>query len=103
MKTKFRNRHDQIKYAKFVEIMRRVRRDPAMIHDARDFVTRYMLPDPHQATYAGQWLHVLSLPADEIAQLLLADTPEGELLRDTAPPFGRGLTSRDVAEIISAL
>jgi hypothetical protein len=103
MKTAFRDRHEQLRYAKFVEITRRLRRNPAMIDDTRAFVLTHMQTDPHQRAYADRWLAVLALPVEMISDKLLADSPEGDLLRDTAPPFGRGFTSREVAELIDRL
>jgi hypothetical protein len=103
MKAAFRDRHEQLRYAKFVEVARRLRQHPPMIDDARDFVLAHMQTDPHQRDYADRWLAVLILPVEMIIEKLLADSPEGDLLRDTAPPFGRGLASREVAELIGRL
>ena len=100
MKTAFRDRHEQLRYAKFVEVARRVRQNPAIIDDARAFVSAHMLTDPHQRAYAERWLTVLDLPVEVMIDKLLADSQEGDLLRDTAPPFGRGFTSREIAELI---
>jgi hypothetical protein len=46
------------------------------------------------------WQDLLSRPPAEIAASLTEDSPRGRLLRETSPVFGRGLTSRDVAELI---
>jgi hypothetical protein len=102
MKTAFRERHEQLRYAKFVEVSRRLRQNPAMIDDARAFLT-HMQTDPHQRAYADRWIAVLALPVEMIIDKLLADSPEGDLLRDTAPPFGRGFSSREVADLIDRL
>jgi hypothetical protein len=37
----------------------------------------------------------------EIAATLTEDSPRGRLLRETRPVFGKGLTSREVAELIA--
>jgi hypothetical protein len=74
-----------------------------MIHDARAFVLTHMRTDPHQCAYADRWLAVLGLPVEMIIDKLLADSPEGDLLRDTAPPFGAGFASREVAKLIDKL
>jgi hypothetical protein len=39
-------------------------------------------------------------PPAEIAAALTEDSPRGQLLRETRPVFGKGLTSREVAELI---
>jgi hypothetical protein len=43
----------------------------------------------------------LSRRPEEIAAALTEDSPHGRLLRETSPVFGKGLTSRDVAELIA--
>jgi hypothetical protein len=103
MKTAFRDRHEHLRYAKFVEVAHHLRQNPAMIDDARAFVSAHMQTDPHQRAHADRWLAVLGLPVEMIIDKLLADSPEGDLLRDTAPPFGAGFASREVAEIIDKL
>ena len=103
MRTVFRDRHERLRYAKFVEVARRLRENPAIIADAHAFVLAHMHPDPSQRAYAKHWLMVLTLPVEMMIDKLLADSPEGDLLRDTAPPFGKGFTSREVAEIIDRL
>jgi len=90
LKTVFRDRHEQLRYAKFVEVARRLQEQPGIIDDTRGFVETHMLTDPHHRAYPDCWLAVLALPIEMIIDKLLADTPEGDLLRDTAPPFGRG-------------
>ena len=47
------------------------------------------------------WQHLLSRPPAEIAAALTEDSPRGRLLRETGPVFGKGLTSREVAELIA--
>ena len=37
----------------------------------------------------------------EVAAALTEDSPRGQLLRETGPVFGKGLTSREVAELIA--
>ena len=103
MKTAFRDRREQLRYAKFVEVARRLRQNPAIIDDARGFVLAHMHPDPHQRAYAERWLVVLALSVETMIDKLLTDDAEGDLLRDTAPPFGKGFTSREVAELIDKL
>jgi hypothetical protein len=47
-----------------------------------------------------EWIDFLRPPA-EIAAALTEDSPRGRLLRETAPVFGEGLTSREVADLIA--
>jgi len=101
MARRFHDRHEWIDYLKACEVARRLVADPSMVADAQRFVAKWMLPDPHQCDYALMWQDLLSRPPAEIAAALIEDTPRGRLLRETAPVFGKGLTSRDVAELIA--
>jgi hypothetical protein len=47
------------------------------------------------------WRDMLARSPAEIAAALTEDSPRGRLLRETRPVFGKGLTSRDVAELIA--
>ncbi len=100
MATRFHDRHEWIDFLKAREMARRLVADPSMIADAQRFVATRMLPDPHQRDYALLWQEVLSRPPAEIAAALTEDSPRGQLLRETRPVFGKGLRSRDVAELI---
>lgn len=97
----FHDRHEWVDYLKAAEVARRIVADPSIIEDARRFVAWRMLPDPHQSDYAKMWQELLSRPPAEIAAALTEDSPRGRLLRETAPVFGKGLTSREVAELIA--
>ena len=103
MKTTFYDRHEKRDYYKAIEVMRQFEADPSMADAARQFVQQYMANDPHQAKYAVIWLDLLSCPVDHIAQRLLDDSPSGDLLRQTRPPFGRGLTSCEIAQVIEKM
>jgi hypothetical protein len=46
------------------------------------------------------WQDLLSRSPAEIAAALTEDSPRGRLLLETAPVFGKGLTSREVADLI---
>jgi hypothetical protein len=98
---RFHDRHEWIDYLRACEVARRIVAEPSMIADARGFVTKWMLPDPHQHDYAMMWQELLSQPPATIAAALTEDSPRGRLLRETSPVFGKGLTSRDVAELIA--
>ena len=98
---RFHDRHEWIDYLKACEMARRIVADPSMIADAKRFVAARMAPDPHQRDYTLMWQDLLSRPPAEIAAALTEDSPRGRLLRETSPVFGRGLTSRDVAELIA--
>ena len=98
---RFHDRHEWITFLKACEVARRLVADPAMIDDARRFVASRMLPDPHQRDYALMWQDLLAKSPAEIAAALTEDSPRGRLLRETGPVFGKGLTSRDVADLIA--
>ena len=101
MAMRFHDRHEWIDYLKACEMARRIVAEPSMIDDARRFVARWMAPDPHQRDYALMWQDLLSRPPEEIAAALTEDSPRGRLLRETRPVFGKGLTSREVGELIA--
>jgi hypothetical protein len=101
MAMRFHDRHEWIDDLKACEVARRIVADPSMIADAQRFVATRMLPDPHQRDDALMWQGLLSQPPAEIAAALTEDSPRGRLLRETRPVFGKGLTSRDVAELIA--
>jgi len=101
MTKRFHDRHEWITFLKACEVARRLVADPAMIDDARRFVATRMLPDPHQRDYALMWQDLLAKSPAEIAAALTEDSPRGRLLRETGPVFGKGLTSRDVADLIA--
>jgi hypothetical protein len=87
-------------FLKAQEVARRILADPSMIADAQRFVETRILLDPHQRAYAIMWRDLLNRPPAEIAAALTKDSAPGRLLRETRPVFGKGLTSREVAELI---
>ena len=97
----FHDRHEWIDFLKASEVARRIVADPSMIDDARKFVAWRMAPDPHQHSYTVMWQELLARSPAEIAAALIEDSPRGQLLRETRPVFGKGLTSREVAELIA--
>lgn len=102
MKTVFHDRHDARDYRKACEIARRIVENPRLIDEARAFVEEVMGRDPHQHRYAALWRALLAQPAEEIAQALTEDSERGQLLRETRPIFGRGLTSREITALWKA-
>jgi hypothetical protein len=97
----FHDRPEWIDYLKATEVARRIVADPSAIDDAKQFVARRMEPDPHQRDYAKMWGELLAQPPAEIAAALTEDSPRGRLLRETRPVFGKGLTSREVADLLA--
>jgi hypothetical protein len=97
----FHDRHEWIDFLKASEVARRILADTSMIADAKRFVAKRMAPDPHQREYALMWQDLLSRSPAEIATALTEDSPRGRLLRETRPVFGKGLTSREVADLIA--
>jgi hypothetical protein len=100
MARRFHDRHEWIDTLKAREIARRIVADPSLIADARRFVATRMLPDPHQRRRALMWQDLLGRPAAEVAAALVEDSPRGQRLRETRPVFGKGPTSREVADLI---
>jgi hypothetical protein len=100
VKTRFNDRHERMDYLKVCEVARRIVADPSLIESARRCVEAAMLPDPHQHKYGLMWRELLASPASEIAAALVEDSERGQLLRETRPVFGRGLTSREVAALV---
>ena len=101
MTIRFHDRHEWIDFLKASEVARRILADPSSIADAQRFVTWRMAPDPHQRDYALMWRELLSRSPADIAAALTEDNPRGRLLRETAPVFGKGLTSQEVADLIA--
>lgn len=100
MKHSFRDRHDRIDYLKVCEIAHRITTDPALIEDARPWVEDVMAADPHQQRYVVMWRESLTISAAEIAQALIEHSERGQLLRETRPIFGKGLTSQNVSRLM---
>jgi hypothetical protein len=100
VKTRFYDRHERLDYLKVCEVARRIVADPSLIESARRFVETAMLPDPHRHKYGLIWRELLAKPASEIAAAVIEDGEGGQLLRETRPLFGRGLSSREVAALV---
>lgn len=100
MKRRFYDRHEQIDYLKACEMAHRIVANPALIDDARGWVENVMAADPHQHRYVVMWRELLTRPAAEIAAALTEDSERGQLLRETRPIFGKGLTSQDVRRLM---
>lgn len=102
MKTVFRDRHDRVDYLKACEEARRIVADPSLLDAARRFVEEAMAPHESMRAHVALWRAVLALPAAEVAALLVEDSAEAQLLRETRPAFGAGLSSQDVARLLAA-
>ena len=61
--------------------------DPGLVEAGRQYLERHMRGDPAQGRAVAIWQRLLRRSADEIARMLLEDTAEGALLRDTQPVF----------------
>ena len=101
MARKFHDRHEWVDYLKACEMAHRIVADPSMIEGARQFIDARVRPDPHQRDYVSIWDELLGKSPEHIASALIEDSPRGQLLRETSPVFGKGLTSREVAELIA--
>lgn len=87
LKREFYDRHEKRSYLAAREIARRIVDDPDLLLAGREFIERFMRPDPHQELYYRLWDELLRLPPTEIARRLLEDSDQGALLRDTYPVF----------------
>lgn len=102
MKTAFRDRHDRVDYLKAREVARRILADPSLLESGRAFVERFVLPDEHARPHGERWLALLDEGAERVAALLVEDSPEGQLARETRPVFGDGLTPREVRALLDS-
>jgi hypothetical protein len=93
----FRDRHDRFAWLKPREEVRRILADPSLLDSARRFVEDAMAPHENLRAHAARWREVLALPPEQVAALLVEDSPHGQFLRETRPVFGRALSSQDVA------
>lgn len=96
----FRTRHDRTVYLKACETARRIIADHSLIDDAMQYLAS---DDNMPLVYREMWADVLRGSAEDIADALLADSPRGQLLRETQPVFGRGFTAQDVRVLLETL
>lgn len=61
--------------------------NPTLIEEGRKYLERHVKDQPGQRWRYELWTGILQLSANEIASRLLADSAEGQLLRDTRPVF----------------
>ena len=87
LKTSFYDSHERRSYVRLTEVAARIVDDNALIGRGRDFLDRFVRDDPHQAAAYQAWVELLRAPAESIARELLADSPRGAALRDSAPVF----------------
>ena len=87
LKTSFYDRYEKRSYFIAREVARRILDDPSLLAVGREYLERFMRPDPHQSEHYGLWNQMLRLSPEEIARRLLEDTERGALLRDTYPVF----------------
>jgi len=85
---RFRDRHEHLQYLKSELIARRIVEQPHFIGHARAHIERFWRDDPHAAHYLAIWGRLLDEPPAHIARQLLEDSPAGQYLRETCPPFG---------------
>ncbi|MGG5821244.1 hypothetical protein [Falsiroseomonas sp. HW251] len=99
---RFHDRHEHLQYLKAEFVARRIVDTPAVIDEARAFIDRFWRDDPHAAHYLAIWDELLTGAPAEIADRLTEDTPRGQYLRETCPPFGV-ITARQVAELLDGM
>lgn len=99
---RFHDRHHHLDYLKAELVARRLIETPEVIDGARAHMDRFWRDDPHAAHYLAIWEKLLDRPPAEIAARLLEDTPEGQYLRETRPPFGV-TTAQQVAQLMDRM
>lgn len=83
----FYDRNQKLKYLYACETARRLVEKPSLIEGGKRYLQSKIAPNPRMKRYYLLWNQLLERPPDEIARRLLADTPEGEQLRDSMPVF----------------
>jgi hypothetical protein len=87
LKTSFYDSHERRSYVRMMEVAARIVDDSSLTNRGRDFLERFVRDDPHQAVAYRAWVELLRGPPETIARELLADSPRGAALRDSAPVF----------------
>jgi hypothetical protein len=87
MKERFRDSHERRAYLRSVLVAERLLENPELVGQAKRYLDRFVRRDPRQASAYALWRKLLEQPAEEIALRLVADSPEGAVLRDSAPVF----------------
>ncbi len=82
-----RDRHREFKLALFRETCSRILDNPSLIENGRQHMQQFMAKDVRMSKYYRLWQSVIDLPPAEMCRRLLADTPEGDALRDSSPVF----------------
>ncbi len=86
-KTRFYDRNERRTYELTRAVAARLVDDPSLLQRGLSYMDRHMKDDPSQASFYATWLALLRRDAKVVARLLLEDTPNGALLRDTQPVF----------------
>jgi hypothetical protein len=99
---RFHDRHEHLDYLKAEVVARRIVETPEVIEEARAFMDKFWRDDPHAKHYFELWQDLVQQPPAVIATRLLEDSPAGQYLRETRPPFGV-TTAAQVAKLIERL
>jgi hypothetical protein len=83
----FYDRSQRLKYLYARETARRLLEKPSLVERGKQFLEAKIAPNPRMRRYYLLWRGLLERPPQEIARRLMADTPEGEQLRDSMPVF----------------
>lgn len=87
LKERFRDSHERRSYFRSVLVAERLLDNPELVARAQAYLDRFVRNDSRQAKTYALWKNALRQPVEEIARQLVADTPEGAALRDSAPVF----------------
>ncbi len=86
-KTRFYDRHERRTYEMTRAVAARLIDAPDFVRNALAYIERHMKDDPAQSRQYAVWRRLLRREVEEIARLLLEDSPNGAFLRDTQPVF----------------
>ncbi|MCJ2054641.1 hypothetical protein [Methylobacterium sp. J-070] len=87
VKLDFHDRSKRRSYDVARRVAIRLEDDPGLVNNGRAYLERCVRPDPAQARYYALWMDLLRQDVRQIVRQMLADTPQGDLLRDTQPVF----------------
>ncbi len=85
--TRFYDRHHAFEFLVGREIGLRLVADPALVETAKSSLEHHFRDDPHSQYAYALWSELLHSPVEEIARKLSQNDEEGDLIRQTRPPF----------------
>lgn len=68
-------------------VSRKILERPAMLDEIRKVVEKYWGRDPSKGRSLRLWRETLTLSPREFAEIVMADTPRAEEIRESFPPY----------------